>query len=72
LSIFQRAFQLPRFNCFENFAKFRTRLHSHRNEIVPANQRRWNDWFVREFLPLSQKKLVVVQHPMAARAIDSM
>src|SRR5437899_12846536 len=70
--IFQPAFKLQRFDRFKDLPELRTGLHSECDQIVAANEWRRDDWFVRELFTFAQEELVVVHHPMAACAIDSM
>src|SRR6266480_5383188 len=59
---FQTSFQLPRFDCFQDFAEPRSGLHSHRDQIISSNQWRRNDWLVSELLPLLEQEIVVLHH----------
>src|SRR4029077_9102947 len=42
------AFDSAGFHCYQDFPKSWTGFHSQRDQIVPRNQRRWNDRLVRE------------------------
>src|SRR5205823_15026318 len=69
---FEGAFKLSRFHCFQDFPKSWTRFHSLRDQIVPRNQGWRNDRLVRELFLFALKKFVIVEHGMAAGAIDPM
>src|SRR4029453_13647145 len=70
IGVAQASLQLSRLNCLEDLAKFRARLKTERDQIITAQQRRRNDWFVSEFFALAQQKFVIVQHAMTAFAIN--
>ena len=68
----QRSFELLRLHSFENLTELRPRFHSKRDQIITPHQRRRDDRLIREFLPFLLQKLIVIQHPVAALAIDAM
>jgi hypothetical protein len=72
LARFEGAFELARFDCFEYFAELRARFHSQRDQVISRNQGRRNDRLVRELFLFALKKFVIVEHGMAAGAIDTM
>src|SRR5437870_1285407 len=72
LARFEGAFELAGFYCFQDFPKSWARFHSQRDQIVPRNQRWRNDWLVRELFLFALKKFVIVEHGMAAGAINAM
>src|SRR5436309_14145999 len=65
----ERAFELARFDCFEDFAELRAGFHSHIDQIIARDQWRGNDWLIGELFLFAQKKFVIVEHGMTARAI---
>src|SRR5207245_4422876 len=66
----QRPLYLSGFHRLEDLAKLWTRFETERDQIITAHQGRRNDRFVGEFVALAEKKFIVVEHPMAAFAID--
>src|SRR4029453_13593808 len=72
LAVAERTFQLPRLDCFEDFAKTGTGLQTKRDQIVALHEGRRDDRFIGKFLPLALEELIVIEHSVAARAIDAM
>src|SRR5205823_13189884 len=70
IRVAQASLQLSRLDCLEDLAKFRARLKTERDQIITAYQWRWNDRFVSEFFAFAQQEFVIVQHAMAAFAIN--
>ena len=61
---------MPRLDRLEDLAEFWSGFQAERYQIIAPHQWRRNDRLVGEFLAFSQEKLVIVEHAMAAFAID--
>src|SRR5919201_2258929 len=72
LSGTQPSFELARLHRFKDLAKLWARLKTEGDQVVPSYEWRRNNRFVSEFLAFPNKKFVVVEHAMAAFAIDPM
>src|SRR4030095_12110353 len=68
----QLSFELLSLCCLKNFATLRTGLLTERAKILPPHQWWRDDRLGGEFFALPQEKFVIVEHAMAALAIDPM
>src|ERR1044072_4849184 len=66
----QAPLELSCLNRFENLAELRAWLQTESNQVVSSYKWLRNDRFISEFIALSDEKLVIVEHPMAALAIN--
>src|SRR5438045_6406213 len=71
-AILEAAFQLTCFDRFENFTDLRPWLHSQGQQVIAPNEWWRNDRLIRELLFFALEKFIIVEHGMAARAIDTM
>src|SRR4029077_15824661 len=66
----QPSLELARLYRFKNLAKRWAWRQTESDQIVPSHEWRRNDRFVSEFLALPNEKFVVVEHAMAALAVN--
>src|SRR6266487_3777802 len=66
----QRSLELACLHRLEDLAELRAWLQTEGDQIVPSHKWRRNDRFLSEFLTLLNEKFVVVEHAMAALAIN--
>src|SRR4030095_12578339 len=68
----QPSLELTRLDRFKNLAKLWTWPEPESDQIVPAHEWRRNNWLVSKLFAFAKKKFVVVEHAMAALAINPM
>src|SRR4030095_13666249 len=66
----QPSLELSRLDRFEDLAEFGTGLKTEGDQIVSSHEWRRNDRFVSELLAFPLEEFVVIEHSMAALAIN--
>ena len=70
LAVGECAFELASLDCFEHASKLRTGFPAHGDKVVSVDERRRDQRFTGELLGFLGEKLVVIEHAVAAHAIE--